>query len=133
MRRDPVLDVAYIRVTATDAIVETLPLATPLHETSSQKVAAWKLNFAKTGELEVEPVRVGPRQIARRSATNAPVSYWKLDRALVAGLSGSALISPQGALLGLASGNSEEQGYYCDEQELAKFFARAGLDSRGGS
>lgn len=124
---DQVLDLAYVRVTAAEADVESLPLADGMDTLSSQTVDAWKIFFSDGGGVEIEKVTVGPRLMARRSASSPAVSYWKLDRPLAPGLSGSALIGPQGALMGIACGNSENVGYYCDEHELRKFFGRAGL------
>ncbi|MCC6512349.1 MAG: trypsin-like peptidase domain-containing protein [Pirellulaceae bacterium] len=124
--RDSILDLALLRVTARDSGLTSIPLIAPGMENQADRLQAWIMTFTKPDKADIEQVSVGPRVRARRTAGDAPVSYWILDRPIVPGLSGSALLDSHGRLLGVASGNSRGKGYFGDERELATFLNRAG-------
>jgi len=125
--RDADTDLAYLRVSSALSPAHSLPLASTASLRNSTAFKVWVVRWMATNSIDVQPAKTVARQVARRSKKDQPVSFWQLNRAVEPGMSGSALMDDRGKLIGIASGNSGNAAFFCDEQEIGKFFTRSGL------
>jgi serine protease Do len=127
MEQDPATDLAYVRVSLANHLARPLPLAPTARKSAAPPDQAWIVQVADAGRLELSQVQGVVRQAARRSPDAPAVSYWRLNSPSTKGMSGGPLFDGQGRVIGIASGNSHQQAFYCDDRELTRFFTKAGL------
>ena len=128
--QDARADLARLRVKSGIPVAGVITLTTPeqgrqLDELTSQKrLSAWVVEWTTADQLKTRQVHVLRRHLARRTPQAEPVSFWELSEPSVSGMSGGALVSDNGLLLGIASGNSGQHAFYTDEREIAQFMAK---------
>ena len=130
LSQDARADLARIRVKSgipPAAVLEQIPAEQTQQLTelvSAGSLSAWVVEWSRAEQLQVRQVRVERRHTARRTQAGLPVSFWELTEPSISGMSGGALVSQAGQLLGIASGNSGQHAYYADETEVAGFLAK---------
>ncbi len=118
--QDAGCDLALVRVKS------GIPAAASAILVNSRKIfpkefsKAWTVDWTGPA-IELANSPEPTRRQARRSNDAMPMSFWVLNTPSKAGMSGGPLLSSSGALMGIASGNSDGHAYYVDEAEIASF------------
>lgn len=83
-----------------------------------------------TGPSKPKPIWVTDiqQEKAKRSEASSVVEYWRIAMASKPGMSGSGLFSEDGILVGIASGVSGQDGYYCARRPLIEFLSGPPVD-----
>jgi hypothetical protein len=111
---------AVVRVGTRDKVPAVLPLCPAAKAPTNKDFAAVSVGCdgGKAPTCRAETVK--GRKAVRRPGEDAVVS-WEVERAPAAGRSGGPLVDRRGYVLGIASGASDDRGYYVHPEEIARF------------
>jgi S1-C subfamily serine protease len=119
------LDLALIRFSTNDPIGGCLRVCRTPAPLASFPALSAGCSGGRAPSCSVENV-VGAR-VARRDSQTNRVLYWQTQQRPVRGRSGGPLLDERGRLIGICCGSSEESGYYCHTEEIARFLKEQGL------
>jgi S1-C subfamily serine protease len=91
--------------------IEPLPIAPLSHAPEGKAFAALSVGCEAGQAPQLRAERVVDRKRVRKSDDDVGLA-WELEKEGVAGRSGGPLLSPQGLVIGIASGNGDGKGYF---------------------
>jgi S1-C subfamily serine protease len=126
-RTDNNQDLALLRITGYAGESSGLKIC-PLQAAPKQKVpAGCAVGCGDTNAPTIHRVPIHEVVLAAKAGAPVRARFWCSKRVPIRGESGGPLVDGHGRLLGICSGASEGQGFYCHLEHVHAFCRQAGL------